>query len=431
MTLATKTLAKWPAVWAAVLLSVALLPPAAASAEPVLEQVSTTVKKSRKLELVVESRLDGPGTLTLTGSVNGHAVRARKRVRAGPRTTKVGIVPRRFGLRKLDGPMVFELVATLREKRSGTEAAQAVSVEVPLPVVFLPGYGNEEAPQASEAFLVAFEVAARAAGLRYTQGAGGTLRAHGYASRTGSLTSHAAGLDRAVRQQLKGTPFTRVDVVGYSMGGLVARRWMADGGSARVRRCVFLATPNKGAPLVYVAVGLFDQGLLDAVLQDSGVALGDVGDALFTPETRASLRVFYPTYPWALPDNAFTRLLVAGFLGDPSAPLSALNAVPPPPGVEFHAVYYSELPGDLVGTVDTVNASQFLSLQGGGQVDPGQFATGAGDGLVPAHSVYMQGVAGWEAAITRHGDVREGSHVTMLADPRVVVRVAQILRSAP
>ena len=65
-----------------------------------------------------------------------------------------------------------------------------------------------------------------------------------------------------------------------------------------------------------------------------------------------------------------------------------------------------------MGTVDVVDVSL---IQGGGQVDPATLATGSGDGVVPAHSVWMEGVASWSSVITKH-DLGEGSHLTMTAD---------------
>ena len=50
------------------------------------------------------------------------------------------------------------------------------------------------------------------------------------------------------RSAQRGTLAGRVDLVGHSMGGLVSRRYLADGGWARVRKLVTVATPHEGSP---------------------------------------------------------------------------------------------------------------------------------------------------------------------------------------
>jgi hypothetical protein len=64
--------------------------------------------------------------------------------------------------------------------------------------------------------------------------------------------SFAAQLDRAVKAICRATGAERVDLAGFSMGGLVCRayaRWLslrAPGGGSRVRRLLTVATPNLG-----------------------------------------------------------------------------------------------------------------------------------------------------------------------------------------
>jgi len=74
---------------------------------------------------------------------------------------------------------------------------------------------------------------------------------------TGDLRASARALGAAVDR----TGAARVDLVGYSAGGVVVRLWLADPVRAlRARRVVLLGTPNHGTELAGAAVAL-DPGL--------------------------------------------------------------------------------------------------------------------------------------------------------------------------
>jgi triacylglycerol lipase len=68
----------------------------------------------------------------------------------------------------------------------------------------------------------------------------------------------ARRVDRALAKLSRRTPFGRVDVVGHSLGGLVATYWLKriDQGR-RIRRVVTLGTPHQGTPFAYLGVLLF------------------------------------------------------------------------------------------------------------------------------------------------------------------------------
>jgi triacylglycerol esterase/lipase EstA (alpha/beta hydrolase family) len=70
---------------------------------------------------------------------------------------------------------------------------------------------------------------------------------------TGDLAAAAGVLERAVDR----TGAARVDLVGYSAGGIVVRAFLADrGGAARTRRVVLLGTPNHGTELAGAAAAV-------------------------------------------------------------------------------------------------------------------------------------------------------------------------------
>src|SRR5512133_1124430 len=119
------------------------------------------------------------------------------------------------------------------------------------PVLVVPGYdGGRESVGTLAARL-------RAAGRRVVvvdlpDRATGDLR--------GSATALAAAVDR--------TGAARVDLVGYSAGGVVVRLWLADPARAlRARRVVLLGTPNHGTELAGGAAAALGPGLCASICQ--------------------------------------------------------------------------------------------------------------------------------------------------------------------
>lgn len=81
---------------------------------------------------------------------------------------------------------------------------------------------------------------------------------------TGRIRASAARVARAVRAYGRG----RVDVVGFSAGGIVARVYVDDfGGARRVVNLVMLGAPNHGTDVAAVATA-FDPSLCDAACRD-------------------------------------------------------------------------------------------------------------------------------------------------------------------
>jgi triacylglycerol lipase len=80
---------------------------------------------------------------------------------------------------------------------------------------------------------------------------------------TGDLREAARALGAAVER----TGAARVDLVGYSAGGVVVRLWLADPARAlRARRVVLLGTPNHGTELAGAAAAL-GPGLCGSICQ--------------------------------------------------------------------------------------------------------------------------------------------------------------------
>lgn len=88
--------------------------------------------------------------------------------------------------------------------------------------------------------------------VRYLRRAGFEAQAFGYATRSDSLERHGERLEQFVETWLKGQAVPTLGILTHSMGGLVARAYLARPGAARQasrRRLAMLAPPNQGAVL--------------------------------------------------------------------------------------------------------------------------------------------------------------------------------------
>lgn len=422
-----------------------------ALADPGIDRLETEVRKNRRLDIEVEATLGGRGEIRIEGNVNGRTVRFRKRVRkAGTKRARFKIDAKRFKLRKLDGPLTFDVTAIV-EERDGASVEQVVQQTVAVPVVIVPGLGNELAPGGSDVFALALNLATGGA---YTlDGKVPTLVVHDYTSLDSELTDLGKDLKSVARKSMRGSSFARIDAVGYSMGGLVIREWLAGKGRGKVRRAILVGTPNQGAPLAQVVSIALQTGQLGDAGGGLVPDLGDLGGLsdvlnLLGGEGEATevLRVFHPTYPWAFITVPFlgrvglTQQLLDQFGGlvpglgdlpiDLSSPLTPLNAVGPDPDAEFFALGYTallsdELGGAQIGTVDEIDLTPLLSGNTE-DLDLTALADGDGDGLVPWRSVIMSDTPTWRTAITST-DLGAGNHFTLLADPAVIARIVQIL----
>lgn len=143
------------------------------------------------------------------------------------------------GALALVGALVGVLVAVLGRD----PAAGPVAQDEPGPVLLVPGYGG--GTNALDVLAARLRQAGRDATV---------VRLPGDA--TGDLTAQAGTLEGAVRAARDRTGAGSVDVIGYSAGGVVARLWAADGGSAVARRILTLGSPHHGSSIAGIAGSL-------------------------------------------------------------------------------------------------------------------------------------------------------------------------------
>lgn len=118
-------------------------------------------------------------------------------------------------------------------------------LDPPRPVVLVPGWGDDagEMDPLRERLLAAGWSPEQVVEVQF-------------ADPVGSNEEHAREVKTVVEALAEETDSGRVDVVAHSMGGL-AVRWYLEllGGATRVRRAVFLGTPNRGTLAAYLAWG--------------------------------------------------------------------------------------------------------------------------------------------------------------------------------
>ena len=237
----------------------------------------------------------------------------------------------------------FPVQVTLRQ---GVRAATAHrTVTVLLPTVVVPGYANELSGR-DNTVLAAF----RGHGYR-DSGNGSTLFWFGYPSHELTLEQAAHALaDYVHRTVLTSAYAARVNVVGYSLGGLLARwnvQFDVDGWGTLVNRLLLVGVPNEGTVVAYLYRNV-----------PTFVPYGYLAHA---PAAHAMM----PTFPfwrdssakgWSVPADADNPVL------------AELNTRPMPSGVQIEVFY-----GSAQNTATGVTDNEAPTL-------------GPGDGIVPAAS---------------------------------------------
>ncbi len=288
-------------------------------------------------------------------------------------------------VQRFDENLQFPVEVTLRRGSSAATARQLVTI--PLPTVVVPGYLNELGGR-EPALVAAF----RQHGYRDT-GPGQTVFWFAYASLHTGFEEAARDLDAYVRQVVLPATYARkINVVGYSLGGLLARWNIAndpDGWGRFVNRLVLVGVPNEGVvmPYAYRNVPPFVPYAYMA----------------HTPAARAMLPTFpfwraAPGQPWGTPPDGGNALL------------ARLNARPIPAAIRVFIFY-----GNSGGGNATAQTMLGVTDEGGG------VSYGPGDGIVLAASAQglpIQGGSG-VAAFANHQiqrvDLGPVGHMSLLA----------------
>jgi hypothetical protein len=283
----------------------------------------------------------------------------------------------------------FPVQVTLRQGSHTATAHQTVTLL--LPTVIVPGYANELNGHDENA-LAAF----RRYGYR-DSGRQPTLFWFEYPSHALSLEQAAHALADYVHQTVLPNAYAaKVNVVGYSLGGLMARwnvQFDVDGWGTLVNQLLLVGVPNEGSLFAYIyrnIPGFVPYGYL-----------------AHTPAAQAMM----PTFPywrgstadaWSLPSD------------DANPVLAELNRRPMPSGVHVE-VFYGSAQRTLTGVTDN-----------------GAPTFGPGDGIVPAASAEglpIQGGSGVPALLAPnvvHVDLGAVGHMQLLLDV-VVDRVTTAL----
>ena len=242
----------------------------------------------------------------------------------------------------------FPIRVTLRQETGVATATRIVTIL--LPTVIVPGYMNELSDRSTEALTGFIRHGYR------DDGPAPTVFWFEYPSHSVTLEKGAHRLAEYIRHVvLAQTYAAKVNVVGYSFGGLMARwnvQFDVDGWGTLVNRLILVGVPNEGSVLAY-AYRHTPTFLPYAYLAHSP-AVNEMTPTF--PFWRAA-----PTQPWDMPPDG----------GNPM--LAQLNARPMPEGIRVWVFYGSGQPGDA-NTMAGVTAS------------PQSGDRAAGDGIVLAAS---------------------------------------------
>jgi len=271
-------------------------------------------------------------------------------------------------------------------RRGATIVRAHRDITLLLPSVIIPGYSNERRTTRDEV------VVKRLAGYGYTESAPRTLFWWDYASHTIGLEEGAKALADYVRRTvLPATYAAKINVVGYSTGGLFARWNVAydvDGWSRLVNRLVLVAVPNEGAVMPYIgehAPSWFP------FVKSSKSPLARAMDPVF-PFWRPSADA-----PWSIPLDARNDVL------------AGLNAQSVPPGVRVYCLYGNNDPARSGGPQTAAGLT--------GRVPGATVSYGPGDGIVLTASALglpIDGSAGVPGLCDERVDVGRVYHTFVL-----------------
>lgn len=82
-----------------------------------------------------------------------------------------------------------------------------------------------------------------------------SVRSVTFGDRYGSNLEHAAEIAVAAEELSAATAAPKIAVIAHSMGGLALRKYLTDGGDARVHTAIFAGTPHRGTWLAWLAWG--------------------------------------------------------------------------------------------------------------------------------------------------------------------------------
>jgi hypothetical protein len=277
----------------------------------------------------------------------------------------------------------FPIRVTLRQEAREATASRIVTII--LPTVIVPGYMNELSGRSKEALATFIRDGYR------DKGRAPTVFWFEYPSHSVTLEKGAHRLAEYIRHVvLAQTYAAKINVVGYSFGGLMARwnvQFDVDGWGTLVNRLILVGVPNEGSVLAY-AYRNTPTFLPYAYLAHTP-AVNEMTPTF--PFWRAA-----PTQSWDMPPDG----------GNPM--LEQLNAQPIPEGIRVWVFYGSGQPGDA-NTMAGVTAS------------PQSGDRDAGDGIVLAASAQglpIHGGSGVAALLTSdvvHVDLGCVEHRVMLA----------------
>ena len=247
--------------------------------------------------------------------------------------------------------MRFPVQVTLRQGPRVATASRTVTMF--LPTVIVPGYMNELGGRNEEALAAFIRRGYR------DDGTAPTLFWFGYPSHQLTLEEAAHKLAEYVRQVVLTQAYAaKINVVGYSLGGLMARwnvEYDVDGWGTLVNRLILVGVPNEGSVMAYVHRNA------PTFLPFAYFAHASAAHEMMPtfPFWRGG-----PTQPWSMPQEADNPVL------------AQLNTRPIPGGIRVWVFYGESDPQDPAASNTLAGITE----------TPSRDDSASGDGIVLAAS---------------------------------------------
>lgn len=206
--------------------------------------------------------------------------------------------------------------------------------------------------------------------------------------------------------QLKIPKYAHIDIVGYSMGGLVARRAIAEGGLASVRTVITLASPNRGAVTPAMLRPIGQEALGAARYISPKIPAPGVIDLTTFNEVMITLRQD-PTVQAAVEGKRYAS--VPALYYHPDRPWRSLKS--PMGRYAMMLGFFTKMPRPHDGVV----SEERNDVTRRTSTDYAEFDFAKGDGVTPA------------LCHAPHLSARDLDHMSILESPEIASLVARLL----
>jgi len=264
------------------------------------------------------------------------------------------------GVRRFEGNVNFTLYGAAYWEGGQYSDVYSMPVEIFLPVIIVHGWTGEQFFASIPLRIYeSLEDSLKDQGYTTDHSWYKTLWYDTYNSDRINAMEVAEWLDSMIKDAIESTYANKVNIVGHSLGGLVGRHYIANYGGGSICKLIMVGTPNAGSSDFYI--------------RTSKDTLDDIWERL---EQSPLACWMIPTYP-ALYDHIDWHYI-------PSPVTNCFTSVSMSESVTYYSIYNT--------AIDTPSGLTVKPYHGYIKVVDKKFDQADGDGIVPAHSSYMDGI---------------------------------------